>query len=166
MNDHEQARQRTVDWADPMITAKAGRGRPGLEVLRAILDGELPPPPIAETLGFVFVSVDPGRVVFALDPAEYHYNPIGSVHGGVYATLLDSATGCAVHSMLPADTGYTTLDLGVKYLRSVRVDTGRITCTGTVTHLGRRTALAEAQITAPDGKLLATATSSCLLLRE
>jgi uncharacterized protein (TIGR00369 family) len=115
-------------------------------------------------VGFRLVSVDAGTVVFALDPAEYHYNPIGSVHGGVYATLLDSAAGCAVHSMLPAGVGYTSLDLSVKFLGAVRVGSGALTCTGTVTHLGKRTALAEARLQDASGRLLATATSSCLIV--
>ena len=122
-------------------------------------------PPILATLGFELESVEPGRVVFAVDPAEYHYNPIGSMHGGVYATVLDSATGCAVHSLLPAGVGYTSLDLSVKFLRAVVVATGRIRCVGTVTHLGGRTALAEARLTDGRDRLLATATSSILLIR-
>lgn len=158
-------RERTVRWDDPMITAKAGRDRSGLDTLQAIAAGELPPPPIAATLGFDLVSVEEGRAVFAFEPAEFQYNPIGSVHGGVYATLLDSAAGCAVHSRLPAGVGYTSLDLSVKYLGAVTVATGTVTCVGTVTHLGKRTALAEARLTGPDDRLLATATSSCLLLR-
>ncbi len=133
--------------------------------MRAIIAGELPAAPIARTLGFEIVSVERGRAEFALDPAEFHYNPIGSVHGGVYATLLDSAAGCAVHTMLPAGVGYTSLDLSVKFLGPIRVGTGRVTCVGTVTHLGSRTALAEARLTAADNKLLAVATSSCLILR-
>jgi uncharacterized protein (TIGR00369 family) len=110
--------------------------------------------------------VAPGEVVFTLEPAEYHYNPIGSVHGGVYPTLLDSATGCAVHTLLPADVGYTTLDLAVKFLGPMRVDTGTVACTGKVVHLGSRTALAEARIESAAGRLLATATSSCLIIRR
>ena len=148
-----------------MQTATTARTSAGLDVLRAVVAGELPGPPIADTLGFDLVEVDPGRVVFAFEPAEYHYNPIGSVHGGVYATLLDSATGCAVHSMLPAGVGYTSLDLTVKFLRAITLDTGRVTCVGTVTHLGGRTALAEARLLDGADKLLATAISSILLIR-
>ena len=124
--DVEAPRSRRYEWADPMVSAAAARTSVGIDVLRAIATGELPPAPIAATLGFELESVEPGRVVFALDPAEYHYNPIGSVHGGVYATLLDSAAGCAVHSMLPAGVGYTSLDLSVKFLRAVVVETGRV----------------------------------------
>jgi uncharacterized protein (TIGR00369 family) len=148
-----------------MLSATAARTSAGIDVLRALAAGELPAPPILATLGFELESVEPGRVVFAVDPAEYHYNPIGSMHGGVYATVLDSATGCAVHSLLPAGVGYTSLDLNVKFLRAVVVATGRIRCVGTVTHLGGRTALAEARLTDGRDRLLATATSSILLIR-
>jgi uncharacterized protein (TIGR00369 family) len=158
-------RSRSYQWGDPMLSATAARTSAGIDVLRALAAGELPPPPILATLGFELESVEPGRVVFAVDPAEYHYNPIGSMHGGVYATVLDSATGCAVHSLLPAGVGYTSLDLSVKFLRPVVVATGRIRCVGTVTHLGGRTALAEARLTDERDRLLATATSSILLIR-
>jgi len=161
----EPARSRTVAWGDPMLSAGAVRTRDGVDVLRAMAAGELPAAPIAQTIGMDLESAEPGRVVFTLDPAEFHYNPIGSVHGGVYATLLDSATGCAVHSMLPAGVGYTSLDLTVKFLRAMTVDTGRVRCTGTVRHLGGRVALAEATLEDAAGKLLATATSTILVIR-
>jgi uncharacterized protein (TIGR00369 family) len=161
----DDARTRSYSWGDPMATAGAARTSAGIDVLRKMADGQLPPAPIAATLGFRLESVEPGRAVFALDPGEYHYNPIGSVHGGVYATLLDSATGCAVHSMLPAGVGYTSLDLTVKFLRPIGTETGRVRCIGTVTHLGGRTALAEARLIDGSDRLLATATSSILILR-
>ncbi|MFC4036488.1 PaaI family thioesterase [Streptomyces polygonati] len=147
-----------------MVTAAGAAGRSGLEFMRAMAGGEIPPPPILHTLGMRLESVAEGEAVFSLEPAEFHYNPIGSVHGGVYATLLDSAAGCAVQTRLPAGTGYTSLDLGVKFLGAIRVGSGTLRCTGRVVHLGRRTALAEARIESADGRLLATATSSCLLL--
>jgi uncharacterized protein (TIGR00369 family) len=158
-------RERTFSWGDPTESATAARTTAGIDVLRAAMTGQLPGPPIAATMGFDLVEVEPGRVVFAFEPAEYHYNPIGSVHGGVYATLLDSAAGCAVHSMLPAGVGYTSLDLTVKFLRAMTVATGRVTCVGTVTHLGGRTALAEARLLDPADRLLGTAVSSVLLIR-
>lgn len=160
----EASRTRTVSWDDPAATASAAGELDGLAFIRALAAGTVPSAPIARLIGARLESVDKGRVVFALDPAEYHYNPIGSVHGGVYATLLDSAAGCAVHTMLPAGTGYTSLDLSVRFLRAVRVATGTITCTGTVTHLGRRTALADARLEDAEGRLLATATSNCILI--
>lgn len=161
----DAARTRTFSWDDPAITLAAARGRTGLELMRALAAGEFPPPPITQTLGFTLASVAEGQVVFELEPGEHLYNPIGSVHGGAYATLLDSACGCAVHTMLPEGVGYTSLDLSVKFLGAIRSDTGTVSCTGRVTHLGSRTALAEATLTSHDGRLLATATSSCLILR-
>lgn len=103
--------------------------------------------------------------MFSFTPADYHYNPIGSVHGGVYATLCDSACGCAVHSLLPAGAFYTSLDLVTRFIRPVTTGTGPLRCEGTVQHLGARTALAEARLTGEDGKLYAHATSNCLISR-
>lgn len=137
----------------------------GLEFLEHMASGALPGAPLAKLLGARLTSVAPGEVVFTLEPTHDHYNPIGSVHGGVFATLLDSAAGCAVHSMLPAGTRYTSLDLAVRFVAPIRVDTGTVTCTGTVRHLGRTVALAESHLTSATGKLLATATSNCLLMR-
>ena len=159
-------RERTFTWDDPLRGAHAARSMTGMEYLRAMMAGEYPPPPIAHTLGFTLSEVDEGRAVFTLDPAEYHYNPIGMVHGGVAATLLDSAMGCAVHSMLPAGVGYTTLEIKLNMLRAVTVDTGPIRCEGTLLHLGRTTALAEAKMTDAAGRLLAHATSTCMILRH
>ena len=147
-----------------MALAEAGMTLDGLSFLRAIQSGELPPPPIARTLGLDVIEVEEGRVVFDLTPAEAHYNPIGVVHGGVAMTLLDSAMGCAVHSTLPAGTGYTTVDLGVKLVRAITATTGRLRCEATVVHAGGRIATAEATIVA-DGKLYAQGTTTCLILR-
>jgi uncharacterized protein (TIGR00369 family) len=157
-------RSRTYEWSDPAVTAAAVGNGSGLDFLRAMQDGLLPSPPISATLGDLTLDeVSEGRAVFSLLPGEEHYNPIGSVHGGVYATLLDSAAGCAVHSTLPAGTGYTSLDLTVKFLRRITVDTGRVRAVGTVVNRGRQTALAEATLLDADDRLLARATSSCLL---
>lgn len=157
-------RSRTFSWEDPLTGAQAAIEMTGLEYLRAIQAGTLPAPPLLHTLDMRVESVESGVVVFGMTPSEFHYNPIGSVHGGVYSTLLDSAAGCAVHSLLPAGTGYTSQDLSVRFLGAIRVDTGPVRCTGTVRHLGRRTALAEATLETTGGKLLATATSNCLIL--
>jgi uncharacterized protein (TIGR00369 family) len=161
----EPTRERTYSWGDPSVSAEAARTSAGIEVLQAMARGELPAPPVIATLGFSLDVVEPGRAEFSFAPEEYHYNPIGSVHGGVYATLLDSATGCAVHSLLPAGVGYTSLDLTVKFLRAITVDTGRVRCIGTVTHLGGRTALAEARLVDAADRLLGTAVSSILIIR-
>ena len=160
-----QQRQRTFDWSDPKSVAAAAAGMSGAEFFAAISEGRIPASPIGATLDFEAATFGDGTASFRLTPQEFHYNPIGTVHGGVFATLLDSACGCAVHTMLPEGVFYTSLDLSVKFLRSVTVGTGPITAEGTVVHLGRRTALAEAKLTDGAGKLYATATSSCLLVR-
>ena len=160
-----RSRRRSYRWDDPGASAAAAHGLDGISFLREIQAGRIPPPPIAATLGFGLVSVEPGRAVFDIAAAEYHYNPIGSVHGGVYATLCDSACGCAVHSMLPAGAYYTSLDLATRFVRPITSDSGRLLCEGTVAHMGSRTALAEARLTGADGKLYAHATSSCLIFR-
>ena len=131
--------------------------------MRAMIAGEIPPPPIAVLLGFDLVEVEAGRVVFAAEPGDQHYNPIGMVHGGLAATLIDSATGCAVHTSLPAGTGYTTTDVQVRFVRPITRETGRILCEGRVVHLGRTLATAEAKVTAGD-RLLAHGTASLLIL--
>ena len=164
MPNEAPGRERTYSWVDPQAYVEAAQGRSGLELFRHLLDHDFPPPPIAQTLGFRLVEVDKGLAVFAIEPNEYLYNPIGSVHGGVYATLLDSAAGCAVHTTLAEGVGYTSLDLAVKFLRGMTPDGGEVRAIGTVTHSGRRTALAEARMVDEKGRLLATATSSCLIL--
>ena len=157
-------RSRTIEWDDPAAVLAAADGRTGLELMQSLVAGEFPAPPIAHTLGFTLSEVSEGRAVFQLDPGEFHYNPIGSVHGGVFATLLDSACGCAVHTTLPACVAYTSLDLTVKFLGAMRTTTGLVSAIGTVKHRGRRTALAEAELVDSNGKLLATAQSTCLIL--
>lgn len=139
----------------------------GLEHLVAIRDGRFPGPPIAELLGFELVEVGHGRATFAVEPGEQHYNPIGVVHGGIAATLLDSAMGCAVQTTLEAGVGYTTLDLNVTFLRPMMVDTGKVLCEAAVVHTGSRVATAEGRVfSSRTGKLMATGTCSCVILRE
>ncbi|MER7001652.1 PaaI family thioesterase [Dactylosporangium sp. NPDC000555] len=156
-------RSRTFSWSDPMLNAAELGRRGGLELLQAMSRGELPAPPVTHLLGAGRLEAEAGRVVVTLEPQEYHYNPLGSIHGGVLATLLDTATGCAVHSTLPAGVGYTTLDLTTKFLRPASIASGVLTCEGTVISKGRRTALAQAQITDARGALVAHATSTCML---
>lgn len=157
-------RSRTLEWSDPVATAAAGAEMAGLDYLRAVIAGELGRPPISITMNMEVVELDDGRAVFAGEPGEEHYNPIGVVHGGYAATILDSALGCAVHTTLSAGVGYTSLGLEVKYLRPISRDTGRVLCEGTVVHRGRRQATAEARLTAADtGKLLATGTSTLMI---
>lgn len=164
MNETQIAtRSRTFTWSDPaLIAAHLGR-RSGLEMLRAMAAGELPAPPVMDLLGVGRLEVDEGHVAVTMSPQEFHYNPLGTVHGGILATLLDTATGCAVHSTLPAGVGYTSLDLVTRFLRPVTTASGALRCEGTVLSRGRTTALAEARLTDGKGRLVAHATSSCLL---
>lgn len=147
------------------MEAEAGRHKSGLEFLRSIISGELPAPPIAVTLGFRLAEADPGRVVFVVQPAEYHYNPIGVVHGGLAATLLDSSMSCAVQSALPAGVGYTTLEIKVNFIRPITLGVGELRCEGTVIHGGSRTATAEGRLIDQTGKLYAHGTTTCIILR-
>ncbi|MCX4641300.1 MULTISPECIES: PaaI family thioesterase [unclassified Streptomyces] len=156
-------RTRTYEWEDPALTAAAVGQSSGLDFLREIQAGRLPAAPVSATVDFRLDEVEKGRVVFSLVPGEEHYNPIGSVHGGIYATLLDSAAGCAVQSTLPQGVAYTSLDLTVKFLRRITVDTGRVRAIGTVVSSGRQTALAQAQLVDATDRVLAHATSTCML---
>ncbi|MFI6931677.1 PaaI family thioesterase [Streptomyces sp. NPDC050287] len=156
-------RTRTYQWEDPAILAEAAGRMAGIDFLRALSSGQLPGPPINYSIDFTLDEVEPGRAVFSLTPGEEHYNPIGSVHGGIFATLLDSAAGCAVQSTLPQGMAYTSLDLTVKFLRRITVDTGTVRAIGTVVNKSRQTALAQAQLVDAKDRLLAHATSSCLL---
>jgi uncharacterized protein (TIGR00369 family) len=161
----KSGRTLTVSWEDPRALAEAGRGLSGLEYLRKIVEGEFPRPPISALMNFGIVELSEGRAVFSVEPAEYHYNPIGVVHGGLAATLLDSAMGCAVHSKLPAGVGYTTLEIKVNFIRAMTAETGRVRCEAELIHLGGRTATAEGRITDEDGKLYAHGTTTCLIFR-
>jgi uncharacterized protein (TIGR00369 family) len=135
----------------------------GLEQLEAVFGGQLPPPPIAETIGMDSFTLEPGAVTVTLTPAVRHYNPLGTVHGGVISTLLDTAAACSVHSTLAVGESYTSLDLTVKFLRAVTASSGLLSCRGRVIQRGRRTALAEAQLFDGSDRLVAHATSSCMI---
>lgn len=158
-------RTRTYSWQDPLATAQASRGLAGLDFLRKIVAGELPPPPIADTLDYRLLEVEEGRAVFGITPAEIHYNPIGMVHGGIPCTLLDSAMGCAVHTTLPAGVGYTTLELKVNIVKAIGKDTGPLRAEARLVHTGRSTAVAEGRLVDAAGKLYAHATTTCMILR-
>ncbi|KQP38770.1 PaaI family thioesterase [Pseudorhodoferax sp. Leaf274] len=138
-------------------------GKTGLQTMQAMLDGELPYPHIADTLDFALVEIAHGLAVFQGTPQLRHYNPLGSVHGGWFATLLDSALGCAVHTTLPAGRGYTTAELGVNIVRAATLKTGPLRAIGKVIHSGRQLATAEARIVGPDDRLYAHATTTCLV---
>jgi uncharacterized protein (TIGR00369 family) len=165
MTEYQERRTHTITWNDPAPALRAAQSMSGIEYLKAMQSGELPPPPITALIGMTMVEASAGRVVFAAEPAGYHYNPLGTVHGGVAATLLDSAMGCVVQSLLPAGTGYTTLEIKVNYLRPITSATGTVTCEGTVIHLGGRTATAEARVTDAAGKLYAHGTTTCIIFR-
>lgn len=158
-----QPRSKTVSWWDPMIGARAMRSLSGREYLQAMIDGRLPPAPIGGLIAMTAVSVGEGTVEFRCRPDESAYNPIGVVHGGLVCTLLDSVAGCAVHSTLPAGVGFTSLEIKVSYLRPVRQGQGELTATGRVTKPGRRAAFADGEVRDEDGRLIATASSTCLV---
>jgi uncharacterized protein (TIGR00369 family) len=163
----EEARSRTLEWEDPVVTASIGATMAGIDYMRAVVGGELPPPPIAVTMRLRPVELEEGRVVFEGEPGEEHYNPIGVVHGGYAATLLDSALGCAVHTTLPAGVAYTSLGLEAKYVRPITRDTGRVLCEANVVYRGRRQATAEANLSAAgSGKLLAHGVATCMVIGE
>jgi uncharacterized protein (TIGR00369 family) len=136
---------------------------PGIDFVRAIFSGKLPEPPIMQSIEPFDCTAEPGVVVIHSIPGFRHYNPIGSVHGGYAATLLDSAMGLAVHSMLPAGTGYTTLEFKISFIKGMTKDTGPVRSEGRTLNVGRRTATAEARITDVKGRLLAHATTTCLV---
>jgi uncharacterized protein (TIGR00369 family) len=159
-------RSRTYGWEDPIALRDAGVAMSGLDYLKAVFGGKLPPPPIAETMGFSGAEVDKGRAVFIAEPGEFLYNPIGVVHGGFAMTILDSAMGCAVHTMLAAGEGYTSLETSVNFVRPITLQTGRVRCEGKVIHSGGRIATAEGRLIAEStGKLLAHGTTTCLVFR-
>lgn len=138
-------------------------GRSGLELLQAMLRGELPAAPIARTLDFQLIEVAEGRALFQGRPGPAHFNPMGGIHGGWYATLLDSALGGAVHTMMPAGRAYTTAELGVNLVKAIGPKVQRVRAEGKVLHCGRQLATAEARLYGPDGTLYAHATTTCLV---
>ena len=158
-----EPRTRTVTWYDPMIGAGRALQMPGIDYLRAIRDGELPPAPIAGLFDFRVGEVEEGRVSFTCVPDESAYNPIGVVHGGLVCTLLDSVCGCAVHSTLPLGKGYTSVEIKVSYLKAVRAGSGPLTAVGTVVKGGSRLAFTEAVVTDASGAIVATASSTLLV---
>ncbi|MBK7896835.1 MAG: PaaI family thioesterase [Anaerolineaceae bacterium] len=161
--ENGNGRSRTYTWQDPTPTANAARQKSGAELFAAMINGSLPAPPIADTLGFSLTEVGEGTAVFEIDCSEFHYNPIGTVHGGVIATLLDSAMSCAVHTLLPAGSGYTTVEMKVNFVRPILANTGPLRCLGSVIHGGRRIATAEGQLVDAHGKLYAHGTTTCLI---
>lgn len=158
-------RTRTFSWDDPMASAAMGLSMNGLDYLRLGMTGELRRPPIAELLDMTIDELEHGRAVFSLEPAEWMYNPIGTVHGGIAATLLDSCMGCAVHTTLEAGHAYTTTDISIRYLGAMREGMGRVRAIGEVVYVGGRVAAAEGKIVTADDKIVAHGTTGCLVMR-
>lgn len=159
-----EKRERTFSWGDPLTGAREAQGMAGIDYLQAMADGKLPLPPLMHTLDFGVWSIARGEVAFAFTPQEFHYNPIGSVHGGVISAILDSAMGCSLHSLLAPGEGYTTLELKVNFLKAVTSQRGRLRAVGKVINLGKRTALTEAQLVDDAGTLYAHGVSTCMIL--
>lgn len=157
-------RHHTVTWDDPSVFARM-RHKSGLEVLKMVVSGELPPPPMGRLMNIRLVEIERGLAVFEGAIGECHYNPLGSVHGGFAATLLDSAMGCCVHSCLEPGDRYTTLDIKVSYLKALTVEVGTVRGVASIIHIGRTTALAEARVVDAAGTVYAHATSACLIKR-
>jgi uncharacterized protein (TIGR00369 family) len=162
-SEPEAIRSRVVSWEDPVAAAELAKTMSGMELFEAMLKGSVPPPPITSLMNMQLVSAEVGKAVFTCEPDESHYNPIGTVHGGLVCTLLDSAAGCAVHTTLPKGQAYTSLEIKVSYLRPVLADSGTLTATGIVTKPGRRAAFADATVTDSQGRLVASASSTCLV---
>ncbi len=159
-------RSRLVKWEDPMIGITAGTKMSGIELLRSILRGEIPPPPIANLMNMKFNEVGEGYTIFSIEPGEYHCNPAGLVHGGVLATLLDSAMALAIYSLLPQGTGNITVDIHITYVRPVTPDTGVLYCKGEALHKGGQIATATGKVYDRNNKLYAHATTTCMLLNN
>jgi uncharacterized protein (TIGR00369 family) len=162
--DPASTRRREVVYQDPVASFERAVGMTGLEQMRAISSGELPPPPIAVLMNMAPQEVELERVVFTGEPGEEHYNPIGVVHGGYASTLLDTVLGCAVQTTLSSGETYTTQTLEVKLVRPITRETGTVRAEGVISYRGRRQATAEARIESAEGKLLATGTSTCMIL--
>ncbi len=159
-NDKQQL---IIEWEDPLPHLEKAMSSSGLEYMQAFINGEIPNAPIAQLMGFKGRHVEEGRVAFEGVPDERHYNPIGTVHGGFAATLLDSALACAVHTTLPQGMIYTTAQLNINYTRALRPNTGKVICEARVVHRGNRMATAEATLKDEAGKLYAHGTTTCLI---
>jgi uncharacterized protein (TIGR00369 family) len=158
-------RTRTVTWDDPSVALAAKGRESGLTYLQQVVAGVYPPPPIGRLMNLRLTEIERGRAVFETTPEEYHYNPLGIVHGGLAATLLDSAMGCCVHSCLNAGDRYTTIELKVSYMKAMTTETGPVRGIATIINVTRTVALAEARVIDRDGTIYAHATSTCLIKR-
>jgi uncharacterized protein (TIGR00369 family) len=165
VNNSESSRMRTVTWEDPRISARDTMSISGFDYLCSIRDGKIKPPPVAVLLGYKLSEVEIGRVVFELNPAEYHYNPLASVHGGIAATLLDSAMTAAILSTLRIGLTCSTLEIKVNFVRPINSRTGLVRGEGKIIYVGSRTGTAEGKLIGRDGKLYAHAVNTCMLIR-
>lgn len=157
------ARTRTYSWSDPADLRDAAQNLTGLEFITRMLTQEGAAAPISHTIDMKGLAVKEGEVTFGIQPQEFHNNPLGTMHGGIISTLLDSACGCALHTTLARGQGFTSLTLEVKFLRAASKDTGPLTCTGKVVSRGRTVATTEAVLQDARGRLYATATSTCMI---
>jgi uncharacterized protein (TIGR00369 family) len=158
-----EPQSRVVSWHDPMKTQATVASMSGLAYWQAVGDGRFPPPPIAELVRMSLVDVENGRIAFSCTPDGSMYNPLGMVHGGLACTLLDTATGCALHTTLPEGVGYTSIEIKVNYLKAITAASAPLTAVGTVVKAGSRVGFAEASLTDASGALVATATSTLLV---
>ena len=164
MSEHEpKDRRRTVTWTDPRSVARQARGLSGSEFFDKMRRGEIPEPPFSRLLGLDVFDAEPGRFVMTFQPQEFHYNPMGCVHGGILSTVLDSVMSASVHTSLPAGQGYLTLEIKVNFLRPIFVATGEVMAEGRLVSLGKRVATAEGKITDRLGKVCASGTATCLV---
>jgi uncharacterized protein (TIGR00369 family) len=161
----ENVRTRLLRWEDPMPHVQRGMTMSPLDYLTAMLRGEIPKPPIAELMNTWGVELEPGRAIFAAQPGEEHYNPLGVVHGGFLATLLDTAMSSAIFTSLGPGHLFSTLEIKVNYLRPLRSDSGPVTCEGKAVHVGRTVATGEGRVVNQAGKLVATGTCTCMLFQ-
>ncbi len=159
-------RKRIVTWEDPKINSQAIRTMSGMDYLKAMRQEKLPPMPVMMLMGYSLVKIEPGHSVFELEPAEYHYNPNGMVHGGILSAILDSTMGSAVRSKLPLGVNYVTVEFKVNFIRAVTNKTGRLKCEGHVINLGGRIAIAEGKVTDQNDRLYACATTTCLIIKN
>jgi len=162
----QRSRTRTISWRDPAISAEAARTLRGSDFVGGIISGEIPAPPTFELIGFRLIEVEPGEVSGQFEPAEFHYNPLGGVHGGIVCFVLDSVMGLAVHSQLPAGRWFATLEMKTQLVRPISESTASLFALGKVVHPGARIATAESRLVDKSGKLFAHGTATCMILSK
>lgn len=161
----EKQRNRIYTWENPLQIASKATNLSGFEFIKALYEGEIPPAPILNTLDFKISNLEKGNVIFEFSPQEFHYNPIGSVHGGAITTILDSAIGCSLHSFLAKKAAYTTLDLKINFIRKITENTGVLKTNTKIIHLGKSTALIESDLLDNSGEIYAHAVSTCMIFQ-